>query len=247
MIRKYNYFYKITNNINNHFYYGIHSTDNLNDGYMGSGHRLHRAFKKYGICNFSKEIIKYFDCREDALNYEEEIVTESLVKDENCYNEILGGGGIKISGLFPARNIYTGEQILISKDDPKYISGEYTTLSYGLTPAVDKYNNHYLVDKNDERFKTGELKKQFEGKVCVIDKTGKKFWIDKNDERFKNGELISISKGKILCKDKNGNCKLLSKDDELYTSREYVAIHKGRKHSPEHIQNIKNAWKRKKN
>jgi hypothetical protein len=52
--KKYNYFYKITNNINNHFYYGIHSTDNINDGYMGSGRRLNRALKKYGIANFNK-------------------------------------------------------------------------------------------------------------------------------------------------------------------------------------------------
>ena len=46
---KYHYFYKITNNINNHFYYGVHNTNNLNDGYMGSGKRLHIAYKKYGI------------------------------------------------------------------------------------------------------------------------------------------------------------------------------------------------------
>ena len=30
----YNYFYKITNNINNKFYYGVHCTNNLNDGYI---------------------------------------------------------------------------------------------------------------------------------------------------------------------------------------------------------------------
>ena len=35
--KKYNYFYRIENKINGHYYYGIHSTDNLNDGYMGSG------------------------------------------------------------------------------------------------------------------------------------------------------------------------------------------------------------------
>lgn len=35
--KKYHYFYKITNTINNKYYYGVHSTDNLNDGYMGSG------------------------------------------------------------------------------------------------------------------------------------------------------------------------------------------------------------------
>ena len=244
MNKKYNYFYKITNLINNHFYYGVHSTDNIDDGYMGSGHRLHRAYKKYGQNNFIKEILKYFETRDEALDYEELIVNEILIKDKNCYNEVLGGGGIRTIGLFPVRNINTGEQIMISKDDPRYISGEYRTLSYGLTPAVDKYNNHYLVNKNDERFRTGELKKQFEGKVCVIDKEGNKFYVDKTDQRYINGELEPYNKGTSLYKDKNGNIKMLYKDDPLIISGEYIPFHKGRQHSEEHKRKLSEARKR---
>lgn len=93
MKRKYNYFYKITNLINNHFYYGIHSTNNLEDGYMGSGSRLQIAYKKYGIENFSKEIIKFFDTRKEALEYEAKVVNENLIKDDCCYNLVIGGSG----------------------------------------------------------------------------------------------------------------------------------------------------------
>ena len=57
-IKKIHYFYKITNLVNNKYYYGIHSTNNLNDGHMGSGKRITCAIKKYGIENFSFEIIK---------------------------------------------------------------------------------------------------------------------------------------------------------------------------------------------
>jgi hypothetical protein len=39
--------YKTTNNINGKYYIGQHITDNLDDGYIGSGRRLKIARKKY--------------------------------------------------------------------------------------------------------------------------------------------------------------------------------------------------------
>ena len=91
--RKYHYFYKITNNINGHFYYGVHNTDNLDDGYMGSGKRLHFAYKKYGMENFTKEILKFFNSSAEAFEYEAKVVNETLAEDPNCYNISVGGNG----------------------------------------------------------------------------------------------------------------------------------------------------------
>jgi hypothetical protein len=88
-----NYFYKITNLLNGHFYYGVHKTNNIDDGYMGSGKRIKYAIKKYKIENFNKEILFFFDSYKEALNFESEIVNENLLKNPDCYNLMKGGFG----------------------------------------------------------------------------------------------------------------------------------------------------------
>jgi group I intron endonuclease len=89
--KKHNYFYKITNLINGKFYYGIHSTDNLNDGYWGSGRALKQAIIKYGKENFSKEILFNYKTRKEVSDHEKMVVTMDLVLDEKCYNLKTGG------------------------------------------------------------------------------------------------------------------------------------------------------------
>lgn len=122
MTYKFNYFYKITNNINGHYYYGVHSTNDINDGYMGSGKRLHWAYKKYGKENFTKEIIKFFENQNDAYEYESIMVTENLTKNDDCYNIKTGGfGGSK--NMLVALDNY-GESHFVSSDDDRLKTGE---------------------------------------------------------------------------------------------------------------------------
>lgn len=49
--------YKTTNKVNGKIYVGQHSTENLNDGYLGSGVIFKKELKKHGRLNFEKEIL----------------------------------------------------------------------------------------------------------------------------------------------------------------------------------------------
>ncbi|ALP47050.1 seg-like homing endonuclease [Vibrio phage phi-Grn1] len=91
--KNYNYIYKITNNINGHYYYGKRSCDCLpeEDSYMGSGVGLHRAYEKYGIENFTKEIVSLHDTHFEAYEEEARIVTENMINSKECYNMKTGG------------------------------------------------------------------------------------------------------------------------------------------------------------
>ena len=88
---KYHYAYMIMNKINSKMYMGIHSTNNLNDRYFGSGLYLHRSIKKNGKENFNKTIIKFFNSRKEASDFEKDHVTSEVANDNMFYNVKSGG------------------------------------------------------------------------------------------------------------------------------------------------------------
>lgn len=92
-MKTYNYIYLITNNLNGKIYIGKHSTDNLNDGYMGSGVALHKAFKKYGVEHFTKKILAYADTLE-KLNWFEKFYIKKYHAKITGYNLTDGGDGV---------------------------------------------------------------------------------------------------------------------------------------------------------
>ena len=94
----YYYIYKITNLINGKMYIGQHRTNNLDDGYMGSGKLIKRAIKKYGVENFKKEIQGFYEDMEE-LNYMERVlVDQTWVDREDTYNLVIGGDQFRLFG-----------------------------------------------------------------------------------------------------------------------------------------------------
>ena len=91
--KKYHFIYKTTNLKNGKFYVGMHSTHNLNDGYLGSGLRLRRSIRRNGIENFKLEILEFLPNRNSLKEREKELVNEDLLKEPNCMNIQPGGGG----------------------------------------------------------------------------------------------------------------------------------------------------------
>lgn len=85
--------YKITNNIDGRIYVGVHKTENIHDSYMGSSKTLKSDILKYGIENFTKEILFIFDNPEEMYLKEVEIVNEEFVANNNTYNLKPGGQG----------------------------------------------------------------------------------------------------------------------------------------------------------
>ena len=193
-MKNYHYFYKITNIINGHYYYGVHNTNNLEDGYMGSGKYLLNAYKKYGKENFKKEILKFFDSSEEAFIYESKIVSKELVKDPNCYNVQQGGKTFNTENLIPVID-KNGEKFLIRNDDPRWLSQEVISIHKGKISVIGEDGKIYRTLVTDPKYISGNLKHPNKGKchISLIDENGKTYIIhsklDPLYQKYLNGEL----------------------------------------------------------
>ena len=90
--RKFHVIYKTTCTVTGKWYIGMHSTDNIDDGYLGSGMRLWRSVNKHGKQNHTTEILEHFQDRASLALREKELVEEAK-KDPMCINIGPGGQG----------------------------------------------------------------------------------------------------------------------------------------------------------
>lgn len=210
----FHFIYKTTNKINNKFYIGVHNTNDLGDGYKGSGNIIREAFKKYGKKNFIYEILEFFDTIEEAYDKEREIINETLVNDPMCYNIMIGGKGGSL-GYIPMKNINTGKVELVNTCN---IGDEYVSVNKNNIPVYDKLSNKYIrIDRDD--FDESIHIPMHKGKIVLyntITNECEQVFVD--DPRRKSGELISISKGKVTVTDGNGNWFQVDKNHPDYIS-----------------------------
>lgn len=192
------YLYKTICLVTKRYYIGMHSTYNLNDGYMGSGKRLRRSIRKHGIVNHKKEIIEFFESRELLIEAEIKAITPEMITDKNCMN-IMGGG---IGGFINEKHI-----IKLHKGASKWLSKKWKDKVF-----KDKISK-LLINYTNENHKLGKIKppdwngKQHsdETKVLMseqrkdtgVGKTNSQYgtcWINKDglNKKIKKEDLISF-------------------------------------------------------
>ena len=113
--KKYHFIYKTTNLLSGKYYIGMHSTDNLNDGYLGSGKRLRYSVNKYGKENHKVEILEFFENRSELIKKEKEIITLNEIAKEECMNLMPGGTGGFISEEQQRNRSIAGAKVFIEK------------------------------------------------------------------------------------------------------------------------------------
>lgn len=92
--------YKTTHNPTGKFYIGRHSTNKIDDDYLGSGVKITRMINKYGKEQFTKEIIKICESPNEMIELEVEEIRK-VFDNQLCLNLMIGDprftGGIEFS------------------------------------------------------------------------------------------------------------------------------------------------------
>lgn len=141
----YHYIYTTTCSITGRYYIGMHSTSNLEDGYIGSGTRLWKSLNKHGKNSHSIEILEWYSDRNSLKLREKELVNEEILNDPMCMNLIIGGGGGKISDEQQRSRSIAGGLAFANKlkSDPKLLKQVQMIASNNLKKLHEKGTFNY--------------------------------------------------------------------------------------------------------
>jgi hypothetical protein len=174
--KKYHYIYKTTCVITGRWYVGMHSTDNLDDGYFGSGKRLRFSLNYHGKDNHRKEILEFLPNRQNLKEREKEIVNDALLKEPLCMNLVIGGEG----GGFVNEEHFNKFQMAGSKAGNKAFK--------------EKLENDLEFREAFSKKRSENNKKAIrEGKIIPIN--DRYSWVGKKHSEESKNKMSEISKG----------------------------------------------------
>lgn len=199
MTKKFHIVYLTTNIINKNIYVGAHSTDHLEDGYVGSGYKLQESLRKYGKENFKREILYIYDCPLKMFEKEKEIVDEEFIKRRDVYNIVTGGyGGMNkgASGLKHMHCPITKKRIAVHSAAIDKMLREGFIIGRGSSSTTGRVWIHNGSKK--KMIDCSELEKYLTGgwvKGLPISPTKNKIWIyNPFTETYSLCELTEVSK-----------------------------------------------------
>ena len=206
--------YQIRNKLNGMIYIGQHQTENVNDGYMGSGILITRAIEKYGLENFEKTNL--FECKSEAeMNAKEaEIVNKDFIARDDVYNMAIGG-----FNWSSANKRYTKERR--SADMKKFFDS-----------MTDDERKHYFQLKTKLYYEWWNnlsecQKSEFSDKVSNgiknhIKKYGALFANHKHSDETKN-KISAAKKGKCCGKANSMHGKIWICNDKTHESKTHLS------------------------
>ena len=91
--RKFHFIYRTTCTITGRWYVGMHSTDTIDDNYLGSGKLLWPSIQKHGRENHVREVLEFCSDRKALIKREHRLVDDKFIDDPLCMNLMKGGLG----------------------------------------------------------------------------------------------------------------------------------------------------------
>jgi hypothetical protein len=195
--KKLHFIYKTTNLLTGRYYIGMHSTDDLEDGYLGSGKRLRYSIRKYGEQNHQREILEFIDTREELKFREKEIVSLDEIAKENCMNLVVGGeGGFSSEQQRENAKKSNERQKELSKN-PKWVKKRSKKMTESLNKQYEKGDREkvYFHDWNGNNHSEESKKKMsLSKKGTGVGKNNSQFgtcWITKGgvNKKIKKDDL----------------------------------------------------------
>lgn len=175
--------YKTTNLINGKIYVGVHRTEDLDDGYLGSGKYLNNAIEKYGKENFSKDIIAICDTEEEMYALEESLVCQAFLTFFSTYNIVEGGHGGATTGILGG---------LKCRENKLGFCGPITDrMRKARSKTILKFNRTAFLGKKHSEFTLNKMSLSHKGKYLgSLNSQYGTFWITNGIENKKSkGEI----------------------------------------------------------
>lgn len=198
--------YKITNILNSKIYIGKDTKSNPN--YHGSGAIIKKAIEKYGIQNFTKEVIDKAETKEELSEKEKYWILHFNSTDKNIgYNISNGGDGGDTISNNPNKKIIKEK---VSKSS--FTKGKTYEEAYGLEKALE-YKRKLSQNHGSTKYKKGKTYEDIYGKDLAdqykqkLKEARSKYKTEKErlgEEKY--NEIISKSKERFLGKN-NPMCK----------------------------------------